>query len=245
VWEGVRKAAQEKLEEARKAIEGREVSTITAEISDSSDAVQTIAAAVEAHEADLVVMGTHGQGGLKHAFLGSVAERTLRTVDCPVLAVKEDPAKAEEPITRILLAVDFSIHSDRAIEVAAGLGKRLGATVDVIHALDLPLDHIPYASPFGVELEQEIQASANERLESVREHLEKSQLPVTLHYSRGRPSVVIAETAEEIGCQLIVMGTRGNSGLSHVLLGSVAERTLRTSPCSVLAVKAAERPGNT
>jgi nucleotide-binding universal stress UspA family protein len=41
------------------------------------------------------------------------------------------------------------------------------------------------------------------------------------------------------------MGTRGNSGLSHVLLGSVAERTLRTSPCSVLAVKAAERPGNT
>jgi nucleotide-binding universal stress UspA family protein len=245
VWEDVRNAAQKSLEEARKAIEAKGLSTVTAAIPDSNDAVQAIAAAVEAHAAELVVMGTHGHGGLEHAFLGSVAERTLRTIDRPVLAVKEDPAKAEEPISRILLAVDFSIHSDRAVEVAAGLGKRLGATVDVIHVFDLPRDYIPYASPFGVELEQKIQASANERLESVREHLEKSQLPVTLHYRRGRPSVVIAETAEEIGCQLIVMGTRGNSGLSHVLLGSVAERTLRMAPCSVLAVKAAERPGNT
>ena len=70
-------------------------------------------------------------------------------------------------------------------------------------------------------------------------------MPVTLHSRRGHPSGVIAETAEEIGCQLIVMGTRGNSGLSHVLLGSVAERTLRMAPCSVLAVKAEECQGNT
>ena len=60
----------------------------------------------------------------------------------------------------------------------------------------------------------------------------------------SRARVVIAETAEEIGCQLIVMGTRGNSGLSHVLLGSVAERTLRTAPCSVLVVKAEEGEGD-
>jgi nucleotide-binding universal stress UspA family protein len=244
VWEGVRNAAQKKLEEARKAIEGKAGQTVTAEIADSSDAVRAIEDAAKAHGADLVVMGTHGPGGLKHAFLGSVAERTLRTIDRPVLAVKEDPAKAEEPITRILLAVDFSVHSDRAVEVAAGLGKRLPATVDVIHAFDLPRDYIPYASPFGMELEQKIQTSASEGLESVHERFKESQLPVTLHSRRGHPSVVIAEVAEEIGCQLIVMGTRGNSGLSHVLLGSVAERTLRMAPCSVLAVKAAERPGN-
>jgi nucleotide-binding universal stress UspA family protein len=245
VWEGIRRAAQEKLEEARKAIEEMGVSTVTAEILDSGDAVQAIAAAVEAHEADLVVMGTHGHGGLKSAFLGSVAERTLRTVDRPILAVKEDLARAADPITRILLAVDFSVHSDRAVQVAAGLAKRLAGSVDVIHAFDLPRDYIPYASPFGVELAQAIQASATERLEGVRERLEESQVPVTLHARRGCPSVVIAEAAEEIGCQLIVMGTRGNSGLSHVLLGSVAERTLRTAPCSVLAVKAEERQGNT
>ena len=47
------------------------------------------------------------------------------------------------------------------------------------------------------------------------------------------------------GCQLVIMGTRGNSELSHVQLGSIAERTLRTAPCSVLAVKAEEHPDNT
>jgi nucleotide-binding universal stress UspA family protein len=56
--------------------------------------------------------------------------------------------------------------------------------------------------------------------------------------------MVITEVAEQIGCQLIVMGTRGNSGLSHLLLGSVAERTLRTAPCSVLTVKAADLQDN-
>jgi nucleotide-binding universal stress UspA family protein len=60
------------------------------------------------------------------------------------------------------------------------------------------------------------------------------------HLRRGRPSLVIAEAAKELRSQLIVMGTRGSNGLEHALLGSVAERTLRRAPCSVLAVKAEE-----
>ena len=244
VWEGVRRAAQEKLEEARKAIEEKGVSTVTVELSDSIDAVQAIEAAAKAHAADLVVMGTHGHSGLERVFLGSVTERVLRTLDRPVLAVKGDVAKAEEPITRILVAVDFSVHSDRAIEVAAGLAHSLAASVDVIHAFDLPADYNVYASTFGVELEQKIQAGASDRLESVRVRLSESGVRATLQSRRGHPSVVITEAAEQIGCQLIVMGTRGNTGLSHVLLGSVAERTLRTAPCSVLAVKAEPGPGD-
>jgi universal stress protein A len=152
--------------------------------------------------------------------------------------VKEDPAKAEEPITRILLAVDFSAHSDRAVEIAAGLAKRFGATVDALHAFELPGEYIPFASPFGVELARKVEVSASEMLESACERLQNDQLSVRLHVRRGRPSLVIAELAEETGCQLIVMGTRGNSGLAHVLLGSVAERTLRIAPCSVLVAHA-------
>lgn len=240
VWMGVRKAAEENLEGVRKTIEDEGIELVTAKIVDSSNAVKVIGRAATVHEADLIVMGTHGEGGLTRAFLGNVAERTLRIIDCPVLAVKEAPAKAAEPITRILVAVDFSAHSDRAVEVAAGLAQRLGASLDLIHAFELPRDYVPYTAPFAVEFAQKIQANASERLESVGERLKETQLPVTLHVRRGYPSDVIAEAAEEIGCQLIVMGTRGHTGLSHVMLGSIAERTLRAAPCSVLAVKADE-----
>lgn len=238
VWDEVRRAARAQLQEARKAVEARGISTVTAEIADLSEPVEAIRAAVESHGADLIVMGTHGHGGLKHAFLGSVAERTLRAAVRPVLAVKEDVARAEQPIRRILLAVDFSAHSDRAVETSAALARRLAASVDVVHAFDLPLDYVPYASDFGMELEQKIQASAAERLEGVRARLAEARVTATLHTRRGHASQVIAELAAELGSQLIVMGTRGNSGLAHVFLGSVAERTLRMAPCSVLTVTA-------
>jgi nucleotide-binding universal stress UspA family protein len=214
------------------------VATVGAEIPDAPDAVAAIAAAVASHAADLVVMGTHGHGGLQHAFLGSVAERTIRSVERPVLAVKEDAAKAAEPIGRILLAVDFSAHSDRAAEVAGALARRLGARVDVVHAVDLPRDFLPFASDFTMEFERRIEAGAGEGLERVRERLAPSGVPVTLHVRRGPPSQVIAGLASELGSQLIALGTRGQGGLAHVLLGSVAERTLRAAPCSVLVVKA-------
>jgi nucleotide-binding universal stress UspA family protein len=238
VWEGVRRGAEEKLEESRKALEKEAGATVTAEVSDATDPARAIAEAVEAHAADLIVMGTHGHSGIKHAFLGSVAERTLRTAPCPVLAVKESGPTAAAPISRILVAMDFSPHAEEAAQVATRLAKRLSASVDVLHVFDLPRDYIPYASVFGTELEQKVESGVAEKLESVRERLEATDVPVTLHYRRGHPSVVIADTAEQSGCQLIVMGTRGQTGLSHVLLGSVAERTLRAAPCSVLVVKA-------
>jgi nucleotide-binding universal stress UspA family protein len=238
VWEELRRGAREQLEEERKAVEARGVASVTGEVADPSDPVEAIHAAAAARAADLIVMGTHGHGGLKHAFLGSVAERTLRTASRPVLAVKEDVANAEQPIRRILLAVDFSAHSDRAVEVASGLAKRLAAAVDVVHAFDLPLDYVPYASDFGTELEQKIQTVAGERLESARERLATAGVAANVHTRRGHASEVIADLAGRLGAQLVVMGTRGNSGLAHVLLGSVAERTLRMAPCSVLAVHA-------
>ena len=245
LWENLRQAAQAKLEQTRKAIEAKGVAVVTTQAYESLDPAKSIADAVHAHRADLVVMGTHGRGGLRHAFLGSVTERVLRTLDRPVLAVKEDPETAAKPIAKILLAVDFSPHSDRAVETAAGLASRLPASVDVIHALDLPVDFDPYRSTVGVELERKIEAHASERLAEIRSRLEQRGIRVNTHFVRGHPEAVISEVAKQIGCQLVAIGTRGLSGLSHVLLGSVAERTVRTAPCSVLCVKAAEDRSST
>jgi nucleotide-binding universal stress UspA family protein len=243
VWESVRQAAREQLEKARKAVEANGVKTVTADLDDSTDAVRSIVAAARKHAADLVVMGTHGYRGLQHAFLGSVAERALRTLDPPVLAVKESPEAAATPIKKILLAVDFSPHSERAAEAAAALAARLNASVDVVHAFELPHEFNPYLSELGVELEQKIEADRSRELERIRKQLAAAKVRVAAHLRRGRADAVIAEAAREMGTQLIVMGTRGNTGLSHVLLGSVAERTLRAAECSVLCVKAAEGAG--
>jgi nucleotide-binding universal stress UspA family protein len=237
--EDLRKAAQEKLGPTRTAIEARGVSTVTCEVFDSQDAVAVIGDAVRAHRADLVVMGTHGRRGLQHAFLGSVAERALRALDVPILAVKEDVDAAAKPIAKIVVAVDFSPHSDRAVEIAADLAARLSAFVDVIHAFDFPPDYNPYLSDSGVELERRIEADVSEKLEHIRKRLEQRQIRVNTHFRRGHPSAVIADVARQVGCQLIVIGTRGRGGVAHALLGSVAERTLRAAPCSVLCVKAA------
>jgi nucleotide-binding universal stress UspA family protein len=238
VWESLRQAALTRLEQTRKSVEANGVETVTAEIVDSPDPVAAIAAAVDARKADLVVMGTHGHRGLKRAFLGSVTEHALRTVDRPILAVKEDLGRAARPIEKILLAVDFSPHAAHAIDVTAVLAARLGASVHAIHAFHVPPDFNPYLSELGAELERKIEADVLERLESACKPLAERKLRVTLHFLRGRPDAVIADAARKMGPQLIIMGTRGNTGLSHVLLGSVAERTLRAAPCSVLCVKA-------
>jgi nucleotide-binding universal stress UspA family protein len=238
VWEGVRQSLHARLEQARVAIEAKGVKTVTAELVEAHDAAAAIADAGRAHRADLVVMGTHGYSGVQHAFLGSVAERALRRLDVPVLAVKGDAETAAKPIAKILVAVDFSPHSDRAVAMAAGLAPRLGAAVNVVHVFDVPFESEDYLAAFDAELERRIEAEAMANLTALRERLARDGVQAQVHFRRGRPHAAIAELAREIGCQLIVMGTRGRTGLAHALVGSVAERTLRAAPCSVLCAKA-------
>lgn len=239
-WDGVRKAAERKLEEQQRVVEKMGITDVSIELSDSGDAARSIAAAVEAESADVVVMGTRGLGGLERAFIGSVAERTLRTVDCPVLVVKGDLTAASQPIERILLAVDGSTHSDRAAEHAGALATRLGASVDVICVWDIPRHLLPHTVSLDAELERKLEHDTRTLLREVGDRLHTQDVALTLHCRRGAASAAICEAAEDLGSQLIVMGTRGSSGLSHIVMGSVAERTIRSAPCSVMAAKAPE-----
>jgi nucleotide-binding universal stress UspA family protein len=242
-WDDLRRAAQEPLERARKAIEASGVPTVTAQVASRLDPVVAIQELVRALDGDLVVMGTHGRRGLEHAFLGSVAERALRTVDRPILAVKEDPEAAAKPISRILLAVDFSPHSDAAVEITADVAERFSASVDVVHAFDFAADYRGYLAALAIDAERKIERNIYEQLSAIRSRLEQRGIRAHANLRFGHPASAIADEARQVECQLIVMGTRGLTGLSHVLLGSVAERTLRAAPCSVLCVKAVDAAG--
>lgn len=201
-----------------------------------TDAVAAVREAVDQTHADLVVMATHGYSGFRHFLFGSVAEWMLRGVPCPVWVVKEEEAQAADPIRKILWATDFSAHAERAGELGVILAEAFGAELEAIHAYDVPPDILPYAIRMPPDFETELQVRARELIEQAAAKISKGQGAVGTHLGRGSPPTVIAEQAVQRGAQVIVMGTRGHTGFAHLLLGSVAERTLRLAQCSVVVV---------
>jgi nucleotide-binding universal stress UspA family protein len=142
-------------------------------------------------------------------------------------------------IKTILVPTDFSGHSTKALQTAVDMAKTLGASVHLVHVLHFPGQ---VAAPGQVAIPQDlwtqIRDGAARRLEKAREAVAASGIAVETHLSEGANAQAIVELAEKVKADLIVMGTRGLSGLKHVMLGSVAERTVRLAPCAVMTVKA-------
>ena len=145
-------------------------------------------------------------------------------------------------INNVLVATDFSSHSEAAIRAATNLAKTFGATIHLVHAFDTP---IPIFTPYEVVIPdgflEQARASATRSLHASRDKIQAESVPVKTHLTEGPAAPAIARAAEELGADLIVMGTRGNTGLKHVVLGSVTERTIRLAPCSVLSVKTQDK----
>jgi nucleotide-binding universal stress UspA family protein len=141
-------------------------------------------------------------------------------------------------IRTILVPLDFSPDSDRALDVAADLASLFGAELHLLHAHHVPALAL---SPYGAAIPQgvwdDLREGARRELEERRTKLAARELDAQAHLATGPASDVICESARDLGADLVVMGTRGRSGFAHVLLGSVAERTLRAAPCPVLTVK--------
>ena len=143
------------------------------------------------------------------------------------------------PIRKILVATDFSPHATRALEYAVGWARDLRATIDVFHVYEARLVELtPYHLAIPLKVLEGVRDAARGRLEELREKVSAEGVEIAVHLREGNSAEGIAAAAREIGADLIVMGTRGNTGLKHVLLGSVAERTIRLTPCPVLTLHA-------
>ena len=145
---------------------------------------------------------------------------------------------AMKTIEEILVAVDFSEQSDRALDAAVEFTRELGAELHLVHALDARISLMtPYEVVIPTAFIDEARIAAASKLEALVQRLRSEGVTAASHLVEAPAASAIVDLAEKIGADLIVMGTRGNTGLKHVLLGSVAERTLRHAPCSVLTVK--------
>ncbi len=140
-------------------------------------------------------------------------------------------------ITRILVPVDFSEHSDRALRYADTLAECLGASLHLIHAIEMPAmwGSETYTVDLGTLLD-DMTADATRRMAECLAAVPDT-LSATSAVELGRPTEVIAQAAADCHAHLIIMGTHGRSGLSHLVMGSVAERIIRTAPCPVLTAR--------
>jgi nucleotide-binding universal stress UspA family protein len=147
-------------------------------------------------------------------------------------------------VTRILVPTDFSPASDAALEYARALAVRMGASICLVHAFDDPFASGAFVGDgtvmMPVDLRRRLEDWAREQL-AVRYAAIAETLPgCSIVMLTGSPAKRIVEQAENIGADLVVMGTHGRTGLGHLFIGSVAERVVRTAKCPVLTTRAAE-----
>ena len=206
---------------------------------------EEVLAVARAEEADLVVVGTRGKTGLEHVLLGSTAERIIRMAPCPVLTVPGAKQLAGEhpkaTVMRMLVPVDFSDCSRDALEYGALIAQRSNVSMKLLHVLEPVSYGLDFTLPQMAQRESS-KIAITKRLSDFVSALSSLGLASDFLISGGLPADSILDAARAQSVDMIVMGTHGRRGVSHVLFGSVAESVLRRSSCPVLTVRSPKLP---
>ncbi len=141
-----------------------------------------------------------------------------------------------EKVDKILVPVDFSPCSEAALSYAAFLAGQLHATLLLAHVI------LPMGYPIDFAMVQplayrELKRGIGQALEKTADRWRKKGVLIETHLLKGEPSIEIGEAAAHLECDLIVMGTHGRKGLSHLVMGSVAEKVIRLAPVPVVTIK--------
>lgn len=146
-------------------------------------------------------------------------------------------------LARILVATDFSAPSNAALEFAKTLATRFGASLLLLHVVEDPYLTAAFApevyAPPPPGLRESWLAGAEKLLSTQLTADEQAQFHSTTAAVFGAPAKEIVAFASTHDIDMIVMGTHGRSGMAHLLMGSVAERVVRTAPCPVLTMREA------
>ncbi|WP_019629844.1 universal stress protein [Actinomadura atramentaria] len=181
--------------------------------------------------ASMIVVGSHGAGRLTGAFLGSVALQVATHATVPAVVVREP---GSIPYAEILVGVDGSPASDRAIDFACDVAERRGARLRALLVLDEPL---PVGGGALVPPLDESDAADRERqlAEAVAGRRERHpDLEIVPEIVAGRPARVLAGASAR--ADLLVVGSRGRGGFAGLLLGSVGQAMLNRAHCPVAVV---------
>ena len=204
---------------------------------------------VERTRADLIVLGSHGYSRLMRFLLGSVSEFLLSEVPASVLIVRGRPRGRQDRGMRVVLAMDFSKDAKGAMGFLSKLRLPRASRVMLLHVEERADRVRAHISGMGrVDLSQPVEQAMRERkrrtllmLEQMGRRFRQRGIAVDQVFADGAPAEEILRVAERHRADLIVMGSKGLTGLDRYLLGSVSRRIARHATCSVLVVRRTRR----
>jgi nucleotide-binding universal stress UspA family protein len=198
-------------------------------VEEAPDVAGEILAQAGRLEAKLIVMGTHGRGGVDRWLVGSTTEKLLRKASCPVMVVppRAHEVRASQPVQfhRILCPIDFSAGSLAALTYAMSMAEEADAQLTLLHAVELPHGMLETALSSAFDVRALVPDDV------------RTYCSVETVVCEGRPSPAILGAASERRSDLIVMGVRGRGALNTMLFGSNTHAVIQAAACPVLTVR--------
>ena len=203
-----------------------------------------ISRAVEEQNIDLVITATRGRSGFKRLILGSVTERLMRTLSCPLLVVRspehEFVTSTEQKIRlqKILVGCDFSPDSGRALDHGLSLAQEFEAELHLAHVIEPPVQPNLLAEETLVsgEIQKDYQDQLIQKLKDMVPGEAANWCTPQTSIMEGQPYDELVKYADTRDIDMIVLGVRGHGLVKTLFLGSTTDRVIRNSPCPVLSV---------
>lgn len=217
----------------RPELESVEV-TFETRMGDVSDQIADVASS---GDTQVIAITSHGRGGFKRLVQGSVADELVRTVAIPVLVVR--PGLESQQFRRLLVTLDGSETSERALPVARTIANAAGAEVHLLRVVN-PVAEVAWA---GVGPAPDMGEITRQFSEAAQAYLEQQAVPGEVYeVLYGRPVDAILEYAREKRCDVIAIGSRGRGGVVRLALGSTADAVMRASDRPVLIIPDRDEP---
>ena len=193
----------------------------------------------EQNKVDLIVMSSQGRFGPSRWLYGSVAEKVLRGASCDTAIIRAQVDIGSFACRRILVPLDGSPSAEQALEPAIEMAGSLSAELVLLYVATIPLDRgETVSSPNFYELQAtNKEAQANSYLRQVKERVSNDCQQIKTITAFGRPSATIIGHAKKLDVDLIVMSSRGQSGIRRRLYGSVTEKVLCGAACTIWVVR--------
>jgi nucleotide-binding universal stress UspA family protein len=207
---------------------GFEVSTTVT----AGDPADEIVAAADADPGAMIVICTHGRGGITRWAIGSVADKVMRLSTRPVLMVRsEDEGQGRRLVAlrRLMVPLDGSPLAEAVLPLAADLARTVGAEIVLVRVepwLAVMAPEYGYYPDMG-RIDAEIAADAKQYLEETRRRL-PTDIDVKTIVLRGGPAALLTEFARTEGIDLVIMSTHGRGGFKRLVMGSTADRMVRS-----------------